>query len=174
VRAAVVSRAFSFPEKASADSAEKNAGARGKGGFVLNRARRIVRQVRTFRTISDPPRTGGCSAGALGWRAAAAAARAKERAVLSETGRSRLSGRNPCAMTNPRLRQEPKATRGGARAGFLGGSGEKGPGSVKDRNRECIISGVSMPASKGEKRQPKSPRVREAVSSPAPSLFLSQ
>jgi hypothetical protein len=63
VRAAVLSRALSFPEKASADSAEKNAGARGKGGCVLKRARRIVRQVRTFRTISDPPRTGGCSAG---------------------------------------------------------------------------------------------------------------
>jgi hypothetical protein len=51
------------PKKASADSAEKNAGARGKGGFVLKRARRIVRQVRTFRTFPGLARTGGCSAG---------------------------------------------------------------------------------------------------------------
>jgi subtilisin family serine protease len=49
-------------KKASADSAEKNAGARGKGGSVLKRRRRIVRQVRPFRTIFERARTGGCSA----------------------------------------------------------------------------------------------------------------
>ncbi len=53
-----------FPNRASTESTEKNAGSREVGGFILDRVRRIVRQVRTFRTISGAPRTSGCSSGA--------------------------------------------------------------------------------------------------------------